>query len=114
MSVELRLDRDTVVCDWGRITNPDGNPAQGIQPLMLVTGDTVTDLLDNGPHVDRYGNRNSARALRGDFIKSLVDGLFFDSERGGQRWTWKLFIAHWWDDPTWKETAPLFVGRWMD
>lgn len=104
--IELRIDGNNVVCDWGVITNPDGDPALPVGPLMIVTALTVRELLSGGAAADQWNNINS--------VKETDGGVFFTAERGRQRWTWKLFPAYCWDDETYKREPHLYVGRWMD
>ena len=104
MSVELRIIGDRVECDWGVFDNTDGNPDREFQHLILVTNDWLMNLLQNGPQYDKYGSLCSAT------MRHSPDELFFTAERGGQRWVWKLFDAHWWDEPA----QHIFVGSWMD
>lgn len=106
LSIELRMVGDHIACDWGVITNPDGNPGLPVGPLMVVTGGVVRSLLRDGPSMDKYGNVNSVRYAEGSFFFDAVT-----TDRTERRWTWKLFPARWWDGD---ENDDLFVGRWMD
>lgn len=104
-SIEIRIVGDDVVCDWGVIANPDGNPALPVGPLILATGGIVRELLRDGPSMDKYGHVNSVRNAGGSYFFDAVT-----TDRTERRWTWKLFPAHWWD----RSGDDLFVGRWMD
>ena len=104
--VEIRIVADDIVCDWGVIANPDGDPALPVGPLMVVTGGVVRALLHGGPSMDKYGNVNSVRYAAGSFFFDAVT-----TDRTERRWTWKLFPARWWDGD---DNDDLFVGRWMD
>lgn len=73
---------DDIACDWGVITNPDGNPALPVGPLMVVTGGVVRALLRDGPSMDEYGNVNSVRYVGGSFFFDAVT-----TDRTERRWT---------------------------
>lgn len=106
MSVELRLTPDgtDLECDWGRIRNPDANPRFPIDSLVLV-GDSwfMERLLLTGPVELSHGEIASATVGQ--------DGRWYvHMEYEGQRWTWEVFEAHWWDG----DDLPIMIGRWPD
>jgi hypothetical protein len=102
--MELRIAGEEIVCDWGVITNPDGDPRIGFQYLMVVGMDWLKSILRDGPKTDKYGSLCSAEAL--------TSGIFFYAERDGSRWAWKLHQCHWWDSPEINDA--FLIGRWMD
>lgn len=92
-----------IECDWGAIRNSEADPRRGIEHLMLIGADYVQQLLTEGPcSLSRVAGVGSASA----------DGerLFFHLEHEGQRWTWELFDAHWWDH----KGSQIYIGRWPD
>jgi hypothetical protein len=102
--IELRIDGDQIVCDWGVIDNPEGDPHIGFKPLIIVGFDWFKKLIEHGPQRDRFGTLCSAELL--------PSGIFAYAERAGRRWSWKLSKCHWFDAPGF-DNAPL-IGRWMD
>jgi hypothetical protein len=90
-------------CDWGRIDNSEADPKLGLRHLMLVTGDYVQQLLNEGPREHPRGGIHSA----------TVDGerIFAHLDYDGQRTTWELFEAHFEGG---KGPADLMLGRWPD
>lgn len=107
MSMELRIRGDSIECDWGVIEHSEPRPDRGeVGHLMIATSDYVSQLLREGPddcHC-HHGGANSATELDGR--------LFAHIDYEGQRWTWELFNAHWWDNAP--QTPALLVGRWPD
>lgn len=102
MSIELRIRGSNIECDWGELNNTEANPHRGLQPLMIVVGDYVQKLIDEGPQFGPYGGYHSV----------TTDGqrLFAHLDYSGQRTTWELFEAHLEDE----QGPPIFIGRWPD
>lgn len=96
-------DGTDMMCEFGVIERSDPRPERGdVQHLMLTTRDYVDHLLAHGPTVGGHGQVDSVR---------LVDGvLYADIEYNGQRWTWQLYEADWWDG----KGPEILVGRWPD
>lgn len=90
-------------CDWGIIENSEADPRRGIKHLVLVTGDVLRRLLDQGSEPNPRGGLTSA----------TYDGerFFMHLDYNGQHWTWQLFAAHF-DDH--KGPDDLLIGRWPD
>lgn len=108
-SIELRINDTGAVCDWGTIEHPEPRPDLAeVGHLMVTTGDYVDKLLrqpgalkvpPRGPHIGFH----SATTRGGR--------TFVHHDYNGQRWTWELFPAHWWDG---LKVSDLYVGRWPD
>lgn len=91
-------------CDWGAIRNSEADPRLGIEHLMLIGADYVQRMLFSGPHT--LGRTPGVGSATAD-----GDRLFFHLEHEGQRWTWELFEAHWWDG---NGPDDILIGRWPD
>jgi hypothetical protein len=103
MSVEIRLnEQDDLECVWGMFDNGEADPNRDLKHLMLVTGDYIKDLLENGPQPGPRGGYHSA-STDGDRLFAHLD---YDG-----RTTWELFKAHWWDGG---EPNDVMIGRWPD
>jgi hypothetical protein len=110
MSVELRITADgrNLECDWGVIEHGNPKPCHGeVGHLMLITPDYVKQLL----------TRPKWTCLC-SFKTATTDGdrIFAHLDCEGQRWTWELFQAHWFDDNWFGNNGgpPILVGRWPD
>jgi len=104
VSVELRIDEGFAECDWGRFDNPEGDSRNELHHLLLSTTEYVEDLLKNGSKISPSGREVHS--------VTLVDGrIFAYIDCGGDRWTWEMFDAHWWDG---NGNQNLMVGRWPD
>lgn len=103
MSIEIRRTEDCgIECDWGTFEHSQPRPERGqVAHLLLVTPEMVARLLEHGPR-DFHGATHTAT--------TDDDRTFLHVEYQGQRWTWEVFEAHWWDhrDP------PIMVGKWLD
>jgi hypothetical protein len=90
-----------IECEWGTFDNADCHPNRPTSHLILITPDYVQALLESGPILYR-GGVSSASEDSGR--------LFAHFERDGQRWTWELFEADWWDGGG----PEILIGRWPD
>lgn len=103
MSIELRRNsRNELECGWGTFENGEADPKRGLRHLVLITTEWVKQLLTDGP----------APNPRGGITSATSDGerIFAHLDYDGDRWTWELFDAHWWDNGS----PDIMVGRWPD
>jgi hypothetical protein len=112
VSIELRITTDgrNLECDWGVIEHGNPKPCLGkVGHLMLITPDYAKRLVEKGPHEPHCCGVNSVTTDGGRTFVHLDDYR-------GQRWTWELFEAHWWDDNWFGHNGgpPILVGRWPD
>lgn len=102
MTVEIRVADQNFVCDWGTFENSEADPRRGLHHLMVTTPDYAAKLLESGPRPGPRGGMHSV----------IRDGgrMFAHLDYEGERTTWELFGARWWDDAD----CPILVGRWPD
>jgi hypothetical protein len=103
MSVGLRIHGANIESDWGVLSNSEADPKRGLDSLMLVVGDYVRKLIDDGPQT----------GPRGGYHSVTTDGqrIFAHLDYAGQRTTWELFEARFEDR---NGPEDLFIGRWPD
>lgn len=113
MSVELRIEDDAVVCDWGTIQHPrprfDTDPIQ-VGPLCLVVGSLVDTLREDNDH------GRAPRLVDGALVslRTPPDGVFIQAETYGNAWIWELYPTRWWDGAGRLYPGPIYIGRCPD
>ena len=108
-SIELRLARHWVECDWGRF---------GSAPLITYHYDTDTVTVENvAPlilisrgFVDHYNACPVSTSTSKSTVYNNGDRRFIRIDADNGTWTWELFPAHWQD----REPCTVYVGRWPD
>lgn len=90
-------------CDWGRLENPSVRTDLPVSHLIVMRVKTF-DRIHSRPESNPRGS--------GTFSATTQKGRrFIHFDNDGQRWTWELFEAHFWDGGG---PEDLLIGRWPD
>jgi hypothetical protein len=97
--------RHWIDSDWGIVEHTDPRPDLGqVGHLMVTHADYIRYLAKDGPYM------SPTKGGRIDSVTFDGDRVFCHSEWRGNRWTWEVFDAHWWDHLP----SEIMIGRWPD